>query len=141
MVLATGSLPPRTLPSYPPGSLPRSEHVRIQVYAQRNVLEKISTVYDGEVWPELGAWASRTIPPRDMGLDVNLRSGLNGIKNWLNGVLGRLMHVQGDGDGVRDESGGGVDEEDGGESAGMGRQEPVREAYAPLEGIGIQYCP
>lgn len=139
MVLATGSLPPRSLPPYPPGSLPSDKPVRIQVYAQRNVLEKISTVYDGEVWPELGAWTGRPIPPGDTILGVG--SGLSGIKSRLEGMVDSLIHFKNDGNCTDHEPGERVNKENNGGSEEMGRQEPARQVYAPMGGIGIQYCP
>lgn len=139
MVLATGSLPPRSLPPYPPGSLPSDKPVRIQVYAQRNVLEKISTVYDGEVWPELGAWAGRPIPPGDTILGVG--SGLSGIKSRLEGMMDSLIHPKDDGNRTDDGLGERFNKEHNGGSEELGRQKPARQSYASMEGIGIQYCP
>lgn len=139
MVLATGSLPPRSLPPYPPGSLPSDKPVRIQVYAQRNVLEKISTVYDGEVWPELGAWAGRPIPPGDTILGVG--SGLSGIKSRLEGMVDSLIHPKDDGNRTDDGLGERFNKEHNGGSEELGRQKPARQSYASMEGIGIQYCP
>jgi len=136
MVLATGSLPPRNLPPYPPGSSPSHEHVRVQVYAQRNVLNKISTVYDGEVWPELGQWATRTIPPKN----PEPSAGLSGIKDRLVGLLDAVTQTQSKEESEKDTLRGVI--QSGSESKARGAMyKPAREAYPLLEGIGIQYCP
>lgn len=60
LVLSTGSLPPRALEPYPPGSrsvATASGDIRTPVYASRTSLGKIARVFSGDVWPELGEWA------------------------------------------------------------------------------------
>jgi hypothetical protein len=62
LILATGSLPPRQHPLYPYlrnssyGGTPIAP-VRMPIYAQRPVLNRLSTAFRGDIWPELGDWA------------------------------------------------------------------------------------
>ncbi|GHJ87842.1 hypothetical protein NliqN6_4244 [Naganishia liquefaciens] len=61
LVLATGSLPnpPDLAPihSLVDKTCPSSDLARRPVYASLSSLHKISKIYQGDVWPELGCWA------------------------------------------------------------------------------------
>lgn len=100
------------------------------MYSQRDVLEKISKVYDGEVWPELGQWATQGIPPSNPGWDVS--AGLGAVKSRLAGMVDSLTRTEVIEKTMKGDSSG---------SIGKAQYEVAREAYPLLQGVGIQYCP